>query len=74
MYSGRVYVCVYLSLVLLLGFSLWEPVDGRRTRWKPKPKPKPNKEPIEELAPEQNVDINQVQVLVFNSLKPPLFP
>ncbi|MCI4391457.1 hypothetical protein PGIGA_G00134650 [Pangasianodon gigas] len=58
--ARMVRVCVYLSLVLLLGFSLWEPVDGRRTRYKPKPKPKPDKKPIEEIAPAQNVDISKM--------------
>ncbi|KAK3515881.1 hypothetical protein QTP70_034736 [Hemibagrus guttatus] len=54
-------VCVYLSLVLLLlGFSLWGPVNGRRTRYKSKPKPKPDKNPVEEIVSVQNFDINQV--------------
>lgn len=60
MCAGMVRMCVYLSLVLLLGFSLWEPADGRRTRAKPKPKPKPDKKLIEEFAPAQNVDISKV--------------
>lgn len=59
--AGMVRVCVYLSLVLLLlGFSVWGPVNGRRTRYKPKPKPKPDKNPVEEIASVQNFDIDQV--------------
>ncbi|XP_027029697.2 complement component C8 gamma chain [Tachysurus fulvidraco] len=55
-------VCVYLSLVLLLGFSLSGPVNGRRTRYKPKPKPKPKpgENPIEEIAAVRNFDVNQM--------------
>ncbi|KAF5899689.1 armadillo repeat-containing protein 3, partial [Clarias magur] len=41
-------------------FSLWEPVDGRRTRYKPKPKPKPEKKPIEEIVPAQDIDFNKL--------------
>lgn len=61
MCAGMVRVCVYLSLVLLLGFSLWEPVDGRRTRWKPKPKPKQDIKPTEETVPARDIDINSVR-------------
>lgn len=53
----RVYV--YWCL-LLVGFSLWEPGNGRRTRYKPKPKPKPDQNPIEEIVPVQNFDISQL--------------
>ncbi|XP_060756567.1 complement component C8 gamma chain [Neoarius graeffei] len=60
MCAGMVRVCVYFSLVLLLGFSLWAPVDGRRTRYKPKTKPKTDQKPVEEIAPAQNVDISQL--------------
>ncbi|KAF4075840.1 hypothetical protein AMELA_G00223410 [Ameiurus melas] len=60
MCAGMVRMCVYLYLVLLLGFSLWEPVDGRRTYARPKPKPKPDKKPIEEIAPAQKVEISKM--------------
>ncbi|TSL10160.1 Methionine-R-sulfoxide reductase B2, mitochondrial [Bagarius yarrelli] len=49
------YHCVCCDTPL---FSLWGPVNGRRTRYKPKPKPDQN--PIEELAPVQNFNINQM--------------
>ncbi|KAI5092183.1 complement component C8 gamma chain precursor [Silurus meridionalis] len=52
--------CVYLSLVLLLGFSLWEPVDGRRTRYKPKPKPTSATKPVEEIPPAPKVRIDEI--------------
>nr|BAI52946.1 complement component C8gamma [Clarias macrocephalus] len=52
-------VCVYLSLVILLGFSLWEPVDGRRTRYS-QTNPNQKKKPIEEIVPAQDIDFNKL--------------
>ncbi|KAI5629320.1 complement component C8 gamma chain precursor [Silurus asotus] len=60
MHAGMVRACVYLSLVLLLGFSLLESVDGRRTRYKPKPKPTSATKPVEEIRPASNVKINEI--------------
>ncbi|XP_066498140.1 complement component C8 gamma chain [Hoplias malabaricus] len=51
-------VC-FLTLVLL-GLSIFDPVEGRRTRFKPKPRDKSKEKTAEEISPAKDININQM--------------
>ncbi|XP_036414737.1 complement component C8 gamma chain [Colossoma macropomum] len=53
-------ICVCVLLLALLGLSVFDPVDGRRTRFKPKPKDKKKEKPEEEITPAKDIDIHQM--------------
>ncbi|XP_017571709.1 complement component C8 gamma chain [Pygocentrus nattereri] len=53
-------ICVCVLLLVLLGLSMFDPVDGRRTRFKPKPKDKTKEKSVEEIIPAKDIDIHQM--------------
>ncbi|KAI4891895.1 hypothetical protein NFI96_015854 [Prochilodus magdalenae] len=54
-------ICVCLLLLALLGPSMFGPVDGRRTRFKPKPKPKDKTgKSVEDITPAKDINIHQM--------------
>lgn len=57
---GTMQICACVCVLLLLGLSVFEPVEGRRTRFKPKKKDKKIEKPAEEISPAMDIDINQV--------------
>ncbi|KAG9283266.1 complement component C8 gamma chain [Astyanax mexicanus] len=58
--SGTMRLYVFALLLFLLVLGVFESVEGRRTRFKPKPKEKKTEKSVEEITPAKDININQI--------------